>query len=291
MSILGCLDTPAAARHLHLRGRRVARWPLRLVIAFLMVLSIGPVRSAAPATAVSPCALRHPSDARLTWRCRVIGRGETVERLFGDRWSDVLRFNRIDRRHAVAGVPLKVPRRLEDVRAFTPMPANYPPAGAAAKFVLVDLDEQFLGAYEHGRLVFSSPVSAGGKDHPTPAGDFMITAAHRHHSSSLYSIEGTDIPYPMGWALRFYVERDGVSFWLHGRDIPGYPASHGCIGLYDEWMQQSYFALPAQPMLDDARRLYEWVVGAGADDAQFRSVAGPRLRIVRGPSATRTTSP
>jgi L,D-transpeptidase catalytic domain len=291
MSILRCLDTPAAGRHLLPRSRRVARWHLRLVVALLMVLSISPARSAASATRVSPCDLRHPSDARLTWRCRMIGRGETVERLFGDRWADVLRFNRIDRRHAVAGVSLKVPRRLEDVRAFTPMPADYPPAGDAAKFVLVDLDEQFLGAYEHGRLAFSSPVSAGDKDHPTPDGDFMITAAHRHHSSSLYSIEGTDIPYPMGWALRFYIEREGVSFWLHGRDIPGYPASHGCVGLYDESMQQSYFGVPAQPVLDDARRLYAWVVGAGADDAQLRSIAGPRLRIMRGSSATRTTGP
>ncbi|HEY7540799.1 MAG TPA: L,D-transpeptidase [Methylomirabilota bacterium] len=223
----------------------------------------------------------------MPWVCRVLAPGENVELLFGSRWADVLRFNRIDRRHAVVGAALKTPRRLRDVRNFTPMPETYRDASGEAKFVLIDLREQFLGAYEHGRLVFSSPLASGDAEHPTPTGDFTITAAHRDHSSSLYAIEATDIPYPMTWALRFYTSRAGVSSWLHGRDIPGYPGSHGCIGLYDEWMQRAYFAAPARPVLDDARRLYEWVVGVGADDPQLRTIAGPRLRIVGDASATR----
>jgi hypothetical protein len=225
--------------------------------------------------------VRYPSDVRVSWVCRTLAR-ERVEVRFGEYWVDILRFNRIDRRHAVAGVSLKVPRRLRDIRAFTPMPATYPDAAGEAKFVLIDLSEQFLGAYEHGRLVFSSPLSAGDMEHPTPTGDFTISAAHRDHGSSLYTIQDTDVPYPMTWALRFHISREGISFWLHGRDIPGYPGSHGCIGLYDEWMQQSYYATPARPVLDDARRLYEWVAGAGANDSHLRSLAGPRLRITRG---------
>ena len=249
-----------------------------LVTAMLMLALVVGSSSAAVAGPQS-CVVRYPSDASIPWTCRVLTRGESVQRLFGDRWRDVLRFNRIDRRHAVPGVALKVPRRLRDVRAFTPMPAVYPEAAGEAKFVLVDLTEQFLGAYERGRLVFSSPLSTGDAAHVTPVGDFTITAAHRHHASSLYTMDATDIPYPMTWALRFYISREGVSFWLHGRDMPGYPASHGCIGLYDESMQQSYYGSPGRPVLDDARRLYEWVVGAGSDDPSMRSFAGPRLRI------------
>ena len=258
--------------------------PPVLAVVLLAVL-VGVPRPIPAETSVAPCDVRYPSDARVSWACRKIGSVERVEGLFGDRWVDVLRFNRIDRRHAIAGVSLKVPLRLDDIRGFTPMPTDYPEAAGQAKFVLVDLAEQFLGAYEHGRLAFSSPASGGQKDHPTPDGDFRITAAHRSHRSSLYNIEGTDIPYPMTWALRFHTTPPGVSFWLHGRDIPGYPASHGCVGLYDEWMQKTYYGVPAQPVLDDARRLYEWVVGAGADDAQTRIIAGPRLRVVRGASA------
>jgi hypothetical protein len=268
-------------------ARRVAAVQV-LVGLVLIVLVIVPTPAAAPAAAASPCETRYPSDDRVAWDCRVLRRGETVERLFGRRWVDVLRFNRIDRRRAVAGVVLKVPRRLDDVRAFTSMPASYPEAAGESKFILVDLAEQFLGAYERGRLAFSSPLSTGALEHPTPTGDFTLTAAHRHHASSLYTIGGTDIPYPMTWALRFHTTREGVSFWLHGRDIPGYPASHGCIGLYDESMQFSYYGRPARPVLDDARRVYEWVVGAGAADARIRTIAGPRLRIVHSASGVQS---
>lgn len=254
--------------------------------ALLVVLLMFAPYSVLAAKPGTPCEIRYPSDARVSWDCHMLRPGERVEQLFGDRWVDVLRFNRIDRLHAIPGASLKVPRRLADVRAFTPMPAIYQEATREAKFVLVDLSEQFLGAYEHGRLAFSSPLSVGAQDHPTPTGDFKISAAHRSHWSSLYAIEGTEIPYPMTWALRFHTGRDGVSFWLHGRDVPGYPTSHGCIGLYDERMQQYYYAVPVRPVLDDARRLYEWVVGTRADDTLMLTITGPRLRVVRRPFAS-----
>lgn len=258
-------------------------------VALLLVLLACAPLTATSVAATSTCDVRYPSDARVPWVCRVLAPRENVELLFGTRWVDVLRFNRIDRRHAVAGAALKIPRRLRDVSNFTPMPETYRDATGEAKFVLIDLTEQFLGGYEHGRLAFSSPLASGDAEHPTPTGDFTITAAHRGHSSSLYAIEATDIPYPMTWALRFYTSREGVSSWLHGRDVPGYPGSHGCIGLYDEWMQRAYFTVPARPVLDDAKRLYEWAVGVGADVPQMRTIAGPRLRIVGAASATRRT--
>jgi hypothetical protein len=253
----------------------------RVIAALFLVLSLLLPSSVRAAGADTTCEVRYPSDARVSWSCHVLGRGETVEQLFGDRWADVLRFNRLDRLHAVRGVPLKVPRRLADARRFTPMPAVYPEAAGESKFVLVDLTEQFLGAYEFGRLAFSSPLSGGSKEHPTPAGDFRITAAHGAHWSSLYAFEGTDMPYPMTWALRFHIGRDGVSFWIHGRDVPGYPASHGCIGLYDESMQRYHYGVPVRPVLDDARRLYEWIVGTSADATRVLTIEGPRVRVIR----------
>lgn len=232
--------------------------------------------------APSLCRVRYPSDTGVEWRCRRLGPGETLERLFGDRWTDVARFNRVDRRHAGPGTDLKVPVRLGAIRGFTPMPASWAAAEAEPRMILVDLSEQFLGAYERGRLVFSAPVTVGERGASTPTGEFRITAAERRHASSLYTIEGTDIPYPMTWALRFLVTRGGTSYWLHGRDMPGFPASHGCVGLYDEWMQREYYGYPRRPVLDDARLLYEWVLGPAAGmNAGLRTVKdGPRVRIV-----------
>jgi hypothetical protein len=206
---------------------------------------------------------------------------ETLETLFGSRWVDVARFNRIDRRHAYPGIFLKVPKRLEDIAAFTPMPQEYPLAASEAKFILIDLAEQFLGAYEYGRLAFSAPIAAGEKGNETPAGEFAITAAHRHHHSSRYTIEKTNIPYPMNYALRFHISKKGVAFWIHGRDIPGYPASHGCIGLYDEPMQKKYYGHPREPILEDARTLYNWVLAPLPEDEKYRILDnGPRMQIV-----------
>ena len=61
----------------------------------------------------SPCAIHYPSDDTVEWECRTLQRGESLEKLFGEQWSDVARFNRIDRRHAVPGVAVKVPRSLD----------------------------------------------------------------------------------------------------------------------------------------------------------------------------------
>jgi hypothetical protein len=94
-------------------------------------------------------------------------------------------------------------------------------------------------------------------------------------------VEGTDRPYPMNFALRFHVNREGVSYWIHGRDLPGYPASHGCIGLYDEPMQKEQYGVPADPEMSDAKRLFVWVLGGEpSDDRVILLPQGPRLHII-----------
>jgi len=215
------------------------------------------------------------------WDCRTLRAGESLEKLFGEAWVDVARFNRIDRRHARSGVAIKVPRRIEDLADFQPLPSFYPPAEQDEQFILVDLSEQFLGAYEFGALRFALPLASGNGYDQTPAGEFRLTAARRRHQSSLFTIEGTDRPYPMNHALRFHVTRAGVSYWIHGRDLPGYPASHGCIGLYDEPMQKEQYGMPKEPELNDAKKLFEWVLGGQVEhDRTILLPRGPRIHIV-----------
>jgi len=174
---------------------------------------------------------------------------------------------------------IRVPASLDAIAGFTPMPPRHEPAANDPKFLLLDVSEQFIGAYEHGSLVFSLPVATGRRSNPTPTGEFQITAFDRRHRSSLYKVEGTSRPYPMHYGLRFLTTRTGVTYWIHGRDMPGYPASHGCIGLYDEEMQKEVYRNPKEPLLDDARRLYEWVIGDTPDPGTQQELAGPRLVI------------
>ena len=262
---------------------RVMRCEWRTGVVFLVVGVLLPIASHAesPGKLRGSCAIAYPSDATVEWDCRTLRPKESLETLFGERWTDVARFNRIDRRHAHSGVPIKVPRRIEDLGSFTPLPLFYQAAEWDEQFILIDLSEQFLGAYEYGALRLSMPIASGNGLDSTPAGKFRLSAAHRRHQSNLFTVEGTDRPYPMNYALRFHIDQKWVSYWIHGRDLPGYPASHGCIGLYDEWMQQEQYGIPKDPELNDAKRLFEWVFGGEVkDDRLVPLTRGPRIHIM-----------
>ena len=105
----------------------------------------------------APCQISYPSDATIEWECRTLRSGESLENVFHDGWIEVARFNRIDRRHAR-------------------------PAEQDQQFILIDLSEQFLGAYEYGVLRFAAPIASGNGEAETPTGEFRLTAAHRSHS-------------------------------------------------------------------------------------------------------------
>ena len=168
------------------------------------------------------------------------------QHLFGEAAATVARFNRLDPRFVYAGTRLRVPD-LPPGTPYVPLPQEYAPAAADERSILIVLDRQFLGAYEHGRLVASYPVSSGRDDHPTPTGTrFRVTRMDADHKSSVYP--EPDGGWPMPWALRFHRSE----YWIHGGELVGRPASHGCVRMFPE----------------DAERLFGW------------AVVGVRVRIV-----------
>jgi len=205
--------------------------------------------------------VEYPSLKDIRWHAHFIGPNETLESLFGSDWVWVARFNRIDRRHIYPGMTIKVPERLDDIRGYSPLPQRYEPAARHDKYILVDITEQWLGAYERGRLVFSVPAATGKPGTETPTGLFRLDARHLCHTSSLYKTANDEDQYPMDNAMRFHIDAENVSYWIHARDLPGRPASHGCIGLFDEEMQKRMFNTPQTPVLLDSQKLYEWAVG------------------------------
>ncbi len=268
-----------------------------VLIAFFTSLLVGfmvlrvPSQTADPAASPRDAAqedlsrVEYPSLKNIPWHAHFIKPNESLESLFGAEWITVARFNRIDRRHVYPGMTIKVPDDIASVRAYTPMPKQYEPAKKYTKYILVDLTEQWLGAYENGRLVFSTPAASGKAGTETPTGLFRISARHLTHTSSLYKTANDEEQYPMDNAMRFHVGSDGVSYWLHARDLPGRPASHGCIGLYDEEMQKRMFNNPLNPVLVDSQRLYNWAVGEeeyGEDSGQLEELEDGPLVEVRG---------
>ena len=74
-------------------------------------------------------------------------------------------------------------------------------------------------------LIAQSSVSTGVKGHPTPLGVFSVISKKKWHRSNIYS----DAPMP-------YMQRitwSGIA--LHAGKLPGYPASHGCIRLTNDF--------------------------------------------------------
>ena len=223
--------------------------------------------------------VEYPSLGNMKWHAQFIQPQQSLESLFGADWIPVARFNRVDRRHVYPGMTIKVPDNMADIRRYTPLPVFYQPAARHEKYILVDITEQWLGAYEHGKLVFSVPAATGKATTETPVGMFRISTRDRNHTSSLYKTADDEEQYPMDNALRFHIGTDNVSYWLHARDLPGKPASHGCIGLFDEVMQKRVFGTPQHPVLKDSQKLYNWAAG----EEEYEDDSGEAEELEDGP--------
>lgn len=86
--------------------------------------------------------------------------------------------------------------------------------------ITVSISNQRAILYKDGQVAMVMPVSTGKPGTPTPTGRFVVTDKDRMHRSTLY-------PAYMPYFLRMSC-RD---FGLHAGELPGYPASHGCIRL------------------------------------------------------------
>jgi len=226
----------------------------------------------------------YPSHRQIAWEPHFIKPNETLETLFGNDWTTVARFNRLDRRHTYPGMTIKVPTDMEAARRYTPLPLEYEPAKRYDRYILISLTEQWIGAYENGELKFSMPAATGKKGYETPTGLFRIDARHRTHTSSLYQTDDQSAQYPMDFAMRFHIGSDDVAYWIHARDLPGKPASHGCVGLFDEQMQNRMYGIPGEPVLQDSKKLYDWAVGEseyGEDTGDLELLdSGPVVEVI-----------
>jgi lipoprotein-anchoring transpeptidase ErfK/SrfK len=111
--------------------------------------------------------------------------------------------------------------------------------------VVVDLTGQEAYLYAGGQLALKAPISTGREGYNTAPGRYKIIQKDVDHRSSIYGEyiqdgvvikpdanvhkdpkppRATFLGAPMPYFMRIY---DGVG--LHEGDLPGYPASHGCI--------------------------------------------------------------
>ncbi|WP_034161117.1 L,D-transpeptidase [Sphingomonas sp. ERG5] len=157
------------------------------------------------------------------------------------------------------------------------------PAGPVT--VIVNLKTQRAYAYRNGLPIGVSTVSTGAAGHRTPTGVFTILQKDVDHVSNIYS----NAPMPFMQRLTW----GGIA--LHAGNLPGYPASHGCVRLPAAFAKLLYgltrlgmtvviteastvpVAVSVPPILtgeDDVRVDYDW--------HPERSATGPVSIVVSG---------
>ena len=103
-------------------------------------------------------------------------------------------------------------------------------ASSGPLLLTIDLTAQRVMVYRDGALIAASAISTGSMGRKTPTGVFTILEKKVMHRSITYD----DAPMP-------YMQRltsKGIA--IHAGDLPGYPASHGCIRLPNEFAKQLY---------------------------------------------------
>jgi hypothetical protein len=147
--------------------------------------------------------------------------------------------------------------------------ADRAPVGAVV--VIVSIPEQRVHVYRGGAEIGVSPCSTGKPGHRTPTGVFTILEKQRKHVSSIY--KGAQMPNMerLTWT--------GIA--LHAGNLPGYPASHGCIRLPLKFSELLYGVTHSGTVVivaDERTQPYE-VAHPGpllsqTAEAEARSVAG-----------------
>lgn len=98
--------------------------------------------------------------------------------------------------------------------------------------ITVDLQARVISAFRDGHEIGTAVVLVGTQEHPTPLGTFPILTKERNNVSEKYN----DAPMP--WTLR--LTWDGIA--IHGSPVMNGYASHGCIGVPDDFASKLFGA-------------------------------------------------
>ncbi|MDG1331655.1 MAG: L,D-transpeptidase [Crocinitomicaceae bacterium] len=116
---------------------------------------------------------------------------------------------------------------------YAPFPEQVEGLAAVKKILFVSHYMQAFAVYENGERIKWGPVSLGRKVKPTPVGLFATNWKSKRTTSTINS----------SWILDWYFNLDNFEgIGMHQYALPGFPASHGCVRLYN----------------DDANWLYHW---------------------------------
>ena len=136
-------------------------------------------------------------------------------------------------------------------------------APAGPVLVYVDLTRQRATVYRNGVRIGVSTISSGKDGHETPTGVFTILEKNVVHHSKTY--DDASMPYQqrLTWM--------GVA--MHAGNLPGFPASHGCVRLPMEFAKRLFDVTPMGGTV---------VIAGGNEDPVKRPAAGVLAPVMAG---------
>ncbi len=105
--------------------------------------------------------------------------------------------------------------------------------------ISIDLESQRAFFWRGEKIEFYTDISSGRNSHPTPKGRYVVTNKYRTWKSTLY-------PAKMPYFLRLSCG----DFGLHAGNLPGYPASHGCIRLPETSAKKLFADVPIGTLVE-----------------------------------------
>ena len=186
---------------------------------------------------------------------RLIASADTSEWLSnlkeGDTLSALMVINRTDAWRLKHMDTLVFPDTIgNDIALFSPFPKSIDELKQIQKIVFVSHYSQAFAVYENGERIKWGPVSLGSKHKPTPTGLFSVNWKSKRTISTINS----------SWILEWYCNIDNYEgIGMHQYELPGYPASHGCVRMYR----------------DDANWLYHWADQWTVEDGQIATHGTP----------------
>jgi hypothetical protein len=189
-------------------------------------------------TAISDSLEKEFSKRPPAYKILYLKRGNSYSKLvnkFGHKGTElVLALNRIDQKNLRRRDSLVVPDTfITNWKYYSPFPLKVEEAFQIPKLIIVSQRIQAFAAYQLGNLISWGPTSTGKEETPTPNGLF--------HTN--WKAEETTSTFDDEWTLKWNFNLDnfeGVA--LHQYEMPGYPASHSCVRLYEK----------------DAKWIYNW---------------------------------
>ncbi len=131
---------------------------------------------------------------------------------------------------AAAAIGLAAPADARSNRNAQPEPEEQSRPTGQPRLAVVSLGDQRVTIYDADGQIMQGPISTGATPNDTPPGIYAVLQKNREHYSNRYDDAAMPYMQRITWT--------GIA--LHGGALPGYPASHGCVRLREDFANQLF---------------------------------------------------